>query len=93
LAQLDATQQAAWKTFRDTTLGIEFSYPSNREVQVGCRRSKSCIALIGKPMPNSDYFIAFEVFDGDLERFCGEAVLKHNNVIAKGRSRNAVGSW
>jgi uncharacterized protein len=89
LAQLAATPQAAWQTFRDATLGIEFSYPSNRKVQVGCRRSKSCIALIGKPMPNSEYLIAFEVFDGDLEKIAVEQTVfeKHNNVwIAKGRS-------
>jgi uncharacterized protein len=89
LAQLAATEQAAWKTFRDTTLGIEFAYPSNRKVQVGCRRSKRCIALIGKPMPNSEYLIAFEVFDGDLEKIAAEQAVfeKHNNVwIAKGRS-------
>jgi uncharacterized protein len=61
LAQLAATPQATWKTFRDTTLGIEFSYPSNRNVQVGCRRSKSCIALMGESMPHSAYVIAFEV--------------------------------
>jgi uncharacterized protein len=89
LAQLAATEQAAWKTFRDTNLGIEFSYPSNRKVKVGCRRSKSCIALIGKPMPNSEYLIAFEVFDGNLEQIAAEQAVfeKHNNGwIAKGRS-------
>lgn len=89
LTQLAATPQAQWKTFSDTTLGIEFSYPSNREVQVGCRRSKSCIALIGKPMPNSEYLIAFEVFDGDLEKIAAEQAVfeKHNSGwIAKGRS-------
>lgn len=89
LAQLAATPQAEWKTFRDTTLGIEISYPSNRKVQVGCRRSKSCIALIGEPMANSEYLIAFEVFDGDLEKIATEQAVfeKHNNIwIAKGRS-------
>lgn len=89
LAQLAATQQAAWKTFRDPTLGIEFSYPSNRKVQVGCRRSKSCIALIGKPMPNSEYLVAFEVFEGDLETIAAEQAVfeKHDSAwIAKGRS-------
>jgi uncharacterized protein len=88
LAQLAATKQAEWKTFRDTNLGIEFSYPSNRKVKVGCRNSKSCIALIGKPMPNSEYLIAFEVFDGDLEKIAVEKAVfeKNNNVwIAKGR--------
>jgi len=89
LAQLAAIPQAAWKTFRDTTLGIEFSYPSNRKVQVGCRRSKSCIALIGQSMLNSEYLMAFEVFDGDLETIAVEQSVfeKQNNVwIAKGRS-------
>ena len=40
-------------------------------------------------MPNSEYLIAFEVFDGDLEKIAAEKVVfeKHNNVwIAKGRS-------
>jgi uncharacterized protein len=89
LAQLAATPQAAWQTFRDTTLGIEFSYPSNGKVQVGCRRSKRCIALLGKPMANSEYLIAFEVFDGELEKIAAEQAVfeKHNNGwIAKGRS-------
>jgi uncharacterized protein len=89
LAQLAATQQTGWKTFRATTLGIEFSYPSTRKVQVGCRRSKRCIALVGKPMPHSEYLIAFEVFDGDLETIAAEKAVfeKHDNVwIAKGRS-------
>jgi uncharacterized protein len=35
LAQLAATQQAVWKTFRDANLGIEFSYPSNRQEENG----------------------------------------------------------
>jgi uncharacterized protein len=93
LAQLAATQQAAWKTFRDAKLGIEFSYPSNRKVKAGCRRSKSCIALIGKSMPSSEYLIAFEVFDGDLEKIAAEQAVfeKHNSVwIAKGRSGEHV---
>jgi uncharacterized protein len=89
LAQLDATEQAAWKTFRDANLGIEFSYPRNRKVKVGCRRRKRCIALMGKPMPSSEYLIAFEVFDGDLDKIAAEQAVfkKHNSVwIAKGRS-------
>jgi uncharacterized protein len=89
LAQLAATPQAAWNTFRDAKLGIEFSYPRNRKVKVGCRRSKRCIALIGKPMPNSEYLMAFEVFDGDLEKIAAEKAVfeKHDSAwIAKGRS-------
>lgn len=89
LAQLAATEQAAWKTFRNANLGFQFSYPSNRKVKVGCRRSKRCIALVGKPMPYSEYLIAFEVFDGDLEKITAEQAVfeKHDSVwIAKGRS-------
>ncbi|WP_027147603.1 lysozyme inhibitor LprI family protein [Methylobacter tundripaludum] len=88
LAQLAATQQADWETFRDENLGIEFAYPTNRKVKIGCRGSKNCIALIGKPMPNSEYIIAFEVFEGDLEKIAVEQAVfeKINNVwIAKGR--------
>lgn len=89
LAQLAATKQTEWKIFRDTNLGVEFSYPSNRMVKVGCRSSKNCIALIGKPMPNSEYLIAFEVFDGDMEKIAVEQSVfekTSNNVwIARGR--------
>ena len=89
LAQLAATKPAEWKTFRVTDLGIEFSYPSHQEVKVGCRSSKNCIALIGKPMPNSEYLMAFEVFDGDLEKIAVEQSVfekESNNVwIARGR--------
>ena len=60
------------KCFRDPHLGIEFSYPSDRTVKIACRGSKNCIALIGTPMPNSDYIIAFEVFDGGLETVAAE---------------------
>jgi uncharacterized protein YecT (DUF1311 family) len=88
LDQLAAAKQTGWKTFRDNRLGIEFSYPSSRKVKVGCRGSKNCIALIGKPMPNSDYIIAFEVFDGGLETVAVEqAVFEKKNPgwIARGR--------
>jgi uncharacterized protein len=89
LAQLAAAKQSDWKTFRDENLGIELSYPSNRKVKVGCRSSNNCIALIGKHMPNSEYLIAFEVFDGDLEKIATEkAVFEKKNKsvwIARGR--------
>lgn len=88
LAQLAAAKPSDWETFRDDNLGIELSYPSNRKVKVGCRSSKNCIALIGKHMPDSEYFIAFEVFDGDLEKIAAEkAVFEKNNSvwIARGR--------
>jgi uncharacterized protein len=89
LAQLAAAKQIKWKIFRATHLGIEFSYPSDRKVKVGCHGSKNCIALIGKPMPNSDYLIAVEVFDGGLEKVAVEQAVfekKDNGWIASGRS-------
>ena len=67
LAQLEANRQTEWSKFSDTNLGIEFFYPTNRKVKAGCRESRNCIALVGKPMTYSDYIIAFEVFDGSLE--------------------------
>jgi uncharacterized protein len=88
LAQLAAAKQAGWKTFRDTTLGLEFSYPSTRHVKVGCRSSKNCIALTGTPMPHSEYLIAFEVFDGDLEKVAAEEAVfakRDSGWIARGR--------
>lgn len=89
LAQLAATKQAKWKNFRDTHLGIEFTYPSNRKVKIGCRGSKECVALTGKSVPSSDYLIAFEVFDGDLETVAVEKAVFEKNTdgwIAKGRN-------
>src|SRR5215831_3345908 len=88
LAQLAATQQVKWQSFRDTRLGIEFSYPSNRQVKIGCHGSQNCIALIGKPMPHSVYLMAFEVFDGDLETVAVEHAVfakKNDGWIARGR--------
>lgn len=88
LAQLATAGKAEWRTFRDTDLGIQLSYPGSRHVKVGCRGSKNCIALIGELMPHSDYLIAFEVFDGDLETVAADQavfVRKGDGWIAKGR--------
>ena len=88
LAQLGEANQLKWMRFRDAHIGIEFSYPSNRKVEVGCRGSSNCIALIGKPMPNSDYLMALEVFDGDLETVAEDKAVfekKNDGWIAKGR--------
>lgn len=88
LAQLAGSSQEKWKSFRDTHLGIEFSYPSNRKIKIGCHGSKNCIALVGKSMPSSDYLIAFELFDGDLEAVAVDKAVfekKNDGWIAKGR--------
>lgn len=89
LAHLAGAGEAEWETFRDTQLGIEFSYPGNRKVKIGCRGSKTCVALVGDPMPGSEYLIAFEVFDGGLEQVAVEkAVFERSEKgwIARGRS-------
>lgn len=89
LAHLAGAGEAEWKTFRDTQLGIEFSYPGHRKVKLGCRGSKACVALVGDTLPGSEYLIAFEVFDGGLEQVAAEkAVFEKNEKgwIARGRS-------
>jgi len=79
---------STWKRFSDPVLGIEFSYPADRTVVKGCHSSESCVALIGRPMPDSDYLIAFEVFDGDLETVAEERAVfrkRKDGWIARGR--------
>src|SRR5262245_54502715 len=79
---------STWKRFSDPVLGIEFSYPAYRTVAKGCHGSESCVALIGRPMPDSDYLIAFEVFDGDLETVAEERAVfrkRKDGWIAWGR--------
>jgi uncharacterized protein len=89
LAHLAGAGEAEWKTFRDTHLGIEFSYPGHRTVKIGCRESKTCVALVGDPMPGSEYLVAFEVFDGGLEQVAVQKAVFDKNEkgwIARGRS-------
>lgn len=89
LAELGPTGQAAWKLFRDPRLGIEFSYPADRTVAAGCRGSRKCVALLGSPMLNSDYLIAFEVFDGGLDTVAAEKAVfekRESGWVAMGRS-------
>ncbi len=88
LAQLGATGKEKWKHFRNTRLGIEFSYPGSRKVEIGCRGSNRCVALMGKSMSHGDYLIAFEVFDDDLETVAGEKAVfekKDSGWVARGR--------
>lgn len=89
--QLTAATQRQWKSFRNTRLGIEFSYPRARKVRIGCRGSRNCVALMEKSMTRSDYLIAFEVFDGDLETVAREKAVfekENNGWIARGRFGN-----
>lgn len=88
LAQLVLARQGMWKRFRNTRLGIEFSYPGSRKVKIGCRGNNRCVALMGKSMSHSDYLIAFEVFEGDLETVAGEKAVfekKDGCWVARGR--------
>jgi uncharacterized protein len=89
LTQLAGGGEAEWKTFRDIPLGIEFSYPGNRNVKIGCRGSKNCVALVRDSMSGSEYLLAFEVFDGGLEQVAVEKAVFDKNEkgwIARGRS-------
>jgi len=79
---------STWKRFSDPALGIEFSYPGDRTVAKGCHGSESCVALVGHPMTDSDYLVAFEVFDGDLETVAVERAVfrkRKDGWIARGR--------
>jgi hypothetical protein len=83
-----AGASSTWKRFSDPVLGIEFSYPDDRTVAKGCHGSDRCVALIGRPMPDSDYLVAFEVFDGDLETVAVERAVfrkRKDGWIARGR--------
>lgn len=90
LAELASSgQTAAWKVFRDESLGIEFLHPADRTAVRGCRGSRRCVALIGPSMGLGDYLIAFEVFEGDLETVAAEKAVfekRGEGWIAPGRS-------
>lgn len=79
---------STWRRFSDPALGIEFSYPSDRTVATGCHGSKTCVALIGTPMPGSDYLVAFEVFEGGLDAVAEEKAVfskTSDGWVARGR--------
>lgn len=89
ISQLAAAKKAEWNVFRDRRLGIEFSYPNDRKVTVGCRGSKNCVALIGKAMRSGDYIVAFEVFEGGLETTAVDHTVlqkKGDHWVANGHS-------
>jgi hypothetical protein len=62
-------EAAGWRTFRDTKLGISFDYLADRRV-VPCpvASGPSCVALVGRGMTHSDYFISFRVVNKPLEQ-------------------------
>jgi hypothetical protein len=70
-------------------LRIEFAYPKNRKVTVGCRGSKNCVALVGKATRSGNYILAFEVFEGGLDTVAVERAVfqkERDGWIAKGRN-------
>lgn len=68
-AALKQVKHAGWKTYRDPALGISFEYLGNRQIKKPCPEigGERCVAVVGRNMTNSSYFIAFEIVDGALE--------------------------
>ncbi|WP_193100063.1 lysozyme inhibitor LprI family protein [Burkholderia sp. Z1] len=68
-AALKQVKHAGWKTYRDPALGISFEYLANRQVKKPCPAigGDRCVAIVGRNMTYSNYFIAFEIVDGALE--------------------------
>ncbi|SMG11615.1 hypothetical protein SAMN06265784_101497 [Paraburkholderia susongensis] len=66
---LKRVKHASWTTYSNPALGISFEYLANRKVKTPCPvlGGDHCVAIVGRNMWNSDYFIAFEIFDGTLE--------------------------
>ncbi|KVT75410.1 hypothetical protein WK56_05865 [Burkholderia ubonensis] len=62
-AALKQVKPAGWKTYRDPALGISFEYLANRQVKKPCPvlGGDRCVAIVGRNMTNSNYFIAFEM--------------------------------
>ncbi len=65
IAALRKVPKYSWKTFRDTTLGIEFEYPGIYTIK--CDYPKFSIYILGNDMPDSDYLMHFEVWNGSFE--------------------------
>ncbi|HGL6717929.1 lysozyme inhibitor LprI family protein [Burkholderia contaminans] len=68
-AALKQVKHAGWETYRDPALGISFEYLGNRQIKKPCPEigGERCVAVVGRNMTNSSYFIAFEIVDGALE--------------------------
>ncbi|PPD50455.1 MAG: hypothetical protein CTY16_01480 [Methylobacter sp.] len=90
IAELSTPTEKAWTLFTDKQLGIAFSYPAQRKISPQCHDSKNCVALLEPAMPSqTDYLIAFEIFDGNLDQIAvDKAIFTKNgqNWIAQGRS-------
>ncbi|WP_414440949.1 lysozyme inhibitor LprI family protein [Burkholderia sp. 22PA0106] len=69
LGALAAVKSAEWRRYSSAALGIAFDYPSNRKPVTPCPGTgeKRCVALVGRGMDNSDYFVELNVVNGALE--------------------------
>jgi hypothetical protein len=90
IAKLSNQSENDGLLFTDKQLGIAFSYPAQRNISTQCHDSKNCLALLDPTTPSpSDYLIAFEIFDGNLDQIAVEkAIFTKNgqNWTAQGRS-------
>jgi uncharacterized protein len=90
ITELSLPPNHNWPVFTDKQLGIRFSYPPQRQISPACRGNLSCVALSETTMPSqTDYVLAFEVFEGGLEQIATEQAnfSKHGaNWLAKGRN-------
>lgn len=86
IAELSPAGESGWKLFRDNRLGIEFSYPPQRQLSAACHGSDNCVALVEPGA--SGYLLAIEVFDGGLEQVAVEKAVfakTEHGWIAQGR--------
>lgn len=88
-AALKQVKHAGWKTYRDPALGISFEYLGNRQIKKPCPEigGDRCVAIVGRNMTNSSYFIAFEIVDGALEPVAERKPASSGKTTANGCRR------
>lgn len=69
IAELTSVADRQWPRYQDQALGIELSYPPERQISKNCHGSNQCVALVSEQMPaGNEYFLAFEIFEGNLQQ-------------------------
>jgi len=90
MAELRNVGPNPWPRHQDRELGIEFSYPPERQVSKNCHDSNQCLALVATQMPTgSEYLLAFEVFEGDLSQVAANQAIffqQNGGWMANGRN-------
>jgi hypothetical protein len=79
---------SGWRIFRDRALGFAFAYPAGWVTALGCRGSRSCIAVSDSRRGVNRYTLALEVFAGGLDQTAtGKAVFHQGprGWVASGR--------